>query len=343
MTRLLALMVAGAALVAGEAPERWAPHDHPAVVTQRLSGYTRPKRVLDLAAEVAARVVTVALDEGQAAGDEPAIVLDDALARLDEVRAGADLALAIAERDAAERERAFRADELERAATLAEREASSAAILDAARSAADQARHRAAAAEARRFQAEAALERAQEIVARHRLHAPAGWIVIRRLAEPGMLAASGATLLALADCATLAIELRLSEEEIAALRALPSVPVRFPGRDATASGRLARVDVAFDEHTRKRLVEIEVRGADAPEPSGGLPIAIELALADATGALLVPEAFVRAAYERASVRTEAGDELTVLPLRRADGMIAIAPTDLPAGVVLAPWPRAGAP
>ncbi len=40
MKRLLVLMAMGTALVAGEAPERWSPHEHPAAVTQRLSGST---------------------------------------------------------------------------------------------------------------------------------------------------------------------------------------------------------------------------------------------------------------------------------------------------------------
>jgi multidrug efflux pump subunit AcrA (membrane-fusion protein) len=351
---LLALLVLLGAAPAAETPTTWIPAEHPAVSERSITAFTRPRRTLAVAAEVSGRVVAVAVDVGQriAPGQASAVItLDDtqaviaralaqAAVRAAEQAAGSSaLALQAAEAEAALRERTagrtralaadgkLSAEELDTtvtAATLAT------LAMERARVATTQA---ATAVEQARLE----LQRAEDHLARHRIPAPAGWLVSARQVEPGALVAVGTPMLRVVDTGTLVVDLHLTTEEFTALRALPEPTLHFPRHgNRKVPAVLARIDAEFDPVTRKRRVELDLAGAAAPEALGGLEVAISFPLPDPSGALLVPVAFVRQSGERQSVRTQAGGEITVTVLRRQDGHLVVLPAALPAGVVLVP-------
>lgn len=376
MIRAAILLAAALAVVAAEGVEA-----APARIQRVIPGWTQPLAGLDLATEVAGRLVELRVQPGERiAGEAPVARLDAeladlavtaaavareegaaqiAVARAGEAAAAGSLAARRAERERrlSEREQAGRdseriaglhakglaSDQQREAVALALRQAELAASageadLAAAEAAAAQAAASRTAAEARLAGLDAALATARAHRARHELRAPAGWVVRERLAEPGTVVAAGQPVLRLADTSALVVALRLDEDELAAVRARAqagALTVRFAGgREAPAA--LRRVDVAYDAASRKRLVELLVDGAAAPEASGGLGLELIIEVPDPAGGLAVPEELVAWRVEQAWVRLAGGDERPVRVLRRTSGSVVLAPGSLPAGSRLLP-------
>ncbi|MFM2089709.1 MAG: hypothetical protein RLZZ127_198 [Planctomycetota bacterium] len=357
----LVLAVAGLAAAEGIAPE-------PAMIERRIAVWTAPIRTLDLAPEVSGRLVELRLQPGQAADGGIAIRLDPELADLAIAQAEADLAQAEAQAASARQSVAARRSDLVRRADeraqagrerdryarlrdeqrVSEQEADrvSLAATQAAQAeeaaAADLAAAAAAlaAAEAGERAAGVRLATARAQRARHDLAAPAGWTVLERLHEPGALVTAGTPVLRLADTGRLLVAARLDESELADLRrrfAAGSLDLRFAG-GATAAAALRRVDVQYDPASRKRLVELVVDGAAAPEASGGLQADLVLAVPDPAGGLAVPAACVQWRIEQPWVRLADGGDRPVQILRRDGDRIILAPRSLPADARVVAFP-----
>lgn len=350
--RFLTLVLLATAAASAE-PETWRPAEHPAEIVNRVHGVTRPARSLELASEVAGRVVELPLAEGAVvpdAGDgwSPALRIDDGLVAAERAAAVAAVAEAEAavatargELAIARREADHLAAELTRTETLVADERLSRRELDRARFEAERAQltveagaARLAAAAAAVDSAAAGLAQVDERRARHTVHAPAGWVVAERLVEPGAVVQPGSPLLRLHDVSTLEIALRLDEAEIAALGAGASVTLRFPAFDTSAEARLTRIDLGFDPASRKRLVLLRLAGEDAPVASGGLVAVVELRVPLAVGAVLVPSGFLVRGRERSYVELADGSRRAVVPLREHDGMVVLAADALEPDTVL---------
>lgn len=351
MTCLLLLAVL-AGLQAAEQPANWKPHEHPASIERGITGFTRPRRVVVVAAEVSGRVTGVALEVGQRVTDGQAkalVTIDDtqALIARDQAQAAltaaeqAAAAAALAEQSA-EAEAALRARTAARTKNLADQGKLSTEEADTtlttanlARIATERAKVATSQAATAVAQAKLDLARTNDHLARHQVPAPAGWLVSARLVEPGTLVAAGTPLLRVVDTTTLVVDLHLSVEEFAALRAAPTVRLQFPrhaGRAADAT--LARFDPDFDPVTRKRRVEIDLAGDAAPEAIGGLEAVVTLRMPDPSGALLVPWSYLGAASPR--VRLGGGGERSVTVVRRDGDHAVILPGVLPADAILVP-------
>jgi hypothetical protein len=162
-------------------------------------------------------------------------------------------------------------------------------------------------------------------------------VVAQRLVEPGTMVAAGTPLLRVVDTATLVVELHLTSEELAALRAEKRPTVRFPRHgDHRAPVTLARIDPEFDPLTRKHRVELDLIGDAAPEPLGGLEAVLSFPVSDPSGALLIPSSFVRTVGERQRVTTSDGQELVVTVIRAHGDQVAVLRSALPLGVELKP-------
>jgi len=334
-----------AALVPAE--EGYDPAAHPARIQRRIVAYTAPIRTLDLAAETPGRLAVVTLQPGERvpAGEQPVARLDDELAALAVAGAEAALAARRSEAEAHARDRAH----AERESARAERLFAEGRLAEQARDAVlrerDRARGLAEVAAGLIAAAEAELKTAVARRERHALRAPAGWVVVERLREPGALVAAGEPILRLADVSELVVQVRLDEAEVAALRAAETagtLVLRFAGADEAVPARVRRVDVTFDSASRKRLAELVVPAAAAPEASGGLAVELTLALADRSG-VEIPLALVAWRLERPLLRSAEGAELPVVPLRRTATVIVVAADALPPGTRLVPHPAATAP
>jgi multidrug efflux pump subunit AcrA (membrane-fusion protein) len=362
MMRFLPLVLAaGLSAADGIAPE-------PAVIERRVTLWTAPVSTLDLAPEVAGRLVALVPQPGESLPAGPVVRLDPELADLAVVQAEAALAQARAELAAAAAGRTARQADLRRSADgraqaerererfarlrdeqrvseteldrvgLAAAQAAQSEQAAAADAAAAEATHQAAEARQRTAEAQLATARAQRT--RHDLAGPAGWIVLARLHEPGAMLAAGTPVLRLADVSRLVLVARLDEEELGDLRrraAAAPLTLRFAG-GATAPAAVRRIDVQYDAASRKRLVELVVDGAAAPEASGGLQAELTLVVPDPSGGLAVPAACVQWRIEQPWVRLADGGERPVQILRRDGERVILAPRTLPADARLAPFP-----
>jgi multidrug efflux pump subunit AcrA (membrane-fusion protein) len=352
MGSLLLLLATVAA--AAEQPATWRPYEHPASIERTITGFTRPRRVVVVAAEVSGRVTAVAAEIGQRVTPEQAkalVLIDDTQATIARDQAQAALtaaeqaaAIAVLAQQSTEAEAALRGRTAARTRTLADQGKLSAEEADTtlttaelARIAAERAKVATAQAATAVAQAKLDLARANDHLARHRVPAPAGWLVAQRLVEPGTNIIAGTPLLRVVDTSTLVIELHLTSDELDALRAQPMPQARFPRHgDRRTAVTLARIDPEFDSVTRKHRVELDLAADTAPEAIGGLEAVVSFPVADPSGALFIPAAYVRTVGERQRVATTDGRELVVTIVRRSGDQVAVLPSALPAGVELKP-------
>lgn len=347
---LAALLVAG--LTASETTDdHWLPHAHPATHRRVLYSYTEPVQQMQLATEVAGRIDRLALDRGDRVPAGEAVIGIDQLPAELRLQA-AEARLATAERQvveaqtavaSAERSARFAEDEHQRLVALAEQEQVAQRQLDEASYQADLSRlqqelaaSRVAAAEAAVAEAQVAVAQARDLLQRHRITGPSGWLVTERLAQPESVVAAGTPILHLVDTSRLQCRFLLTEAEIAALRAQGTATLTFvdlAGQPATPA-ELHRIDPLHDPVTNKRLVECRLSGDAAPEASGGLRVGLELILPDPGDLISIPDRFVDRDLERFRVRSDSGTWLSITPLRRIDGQTLISAKDLPADVRL---------
>ncbi len=342
----------------------WKPHEHPATLVREVTGFTEPSRTVAIAAEFAGRVVEVRAEAGDRLGEPDrdgaapiVVLLDDRFATIARDRAQASLSQARVAREEvdkrlaiAQREEAYQKNEVERIRDLAERGKVRASDLDAAVFQADRAALRVAAEETAAASAEARVETArldvegaEERLKRHRIRGRAGWVVLERDVEPGAMVGPATPLLRLADVDTLAVTIRLSEPEIGALRSLgDDVELRFRHHDeAAVRARVHRIGVDHDPITNKRLVELRFEGAQAPSPTGGLEVRLQLEVDDPSGSLVIPREFLRERFEQTFVFLDDGRRLPVLPLRADAAVVLVSPNDLPVDAVLVTPPDSG--
>ncbi len=335
------------------AESEWTPAAHPAELERTIVGFTKPRRTLDIASEVSARIIAIHADVGaRIDGTKPLVLFDDtqaviaqkvaeaALVAAQQTTSAAELAIQAAEREAGLRERTAA-----RTKVLADDGKISAEELDMTHTAAsvaqvalEQARITHAQALTAQKQAALEVERANDFVQRHRIIAPEGWLVAKRNAEPGAMIAAGTPFMRVVDTSTLVIELYITTEELTAMRAQKNISIRFPRHNnASAPATLARLDPEFDPVSRKRRIELDVAGAEAPEAIGGLEVAVSISMPDPSGGLLIPSSFLRFAGERYSVRTNDGRDIIVTILRKQhDDHVVVLPDQLTNDVVIVP-------
>ena len=78
LSLFVTLLVISSSFIQAVEPETWKPSDHPAALERTITAFTRPRRQLDISAEVSGRVKTVRVDVGnRITGDDPVVVIDD--------------------------------------------------------------------------------------------------------------------------------------------------------------------------------------------------------------------------------------------------------------------------
>jgi membrane fusion protein (multidrug efflux system) len=241
-----------------------------------LTGTLRPRAQVQVVAEVAARLMRVARDEGaQVRKGEILAVLDDTDYRLANDRARAALAVAEANRAHAQAEKE-RADNLLKTGGITDRDHLSAQVaLQVADASFAQAR------------AEAAI--AGQQLARTEVRAPFAGRVAQRMPDPGSMLAAGTPVFTMVDDAVLEFEAQVASRDLAKVK--PGVPVQL-SVDALPheriEGRVARVEPLVDERSRSFRAVVQVRGR--PGLVGGLFARATVRVGDVEGAIVVPPA-----------------------------------------------------
>ncbi len=246
----------------------------------------------DLAAELPARVESIAVELGDRVEVEQALVeldteLLDRERRRARAQARADRAAAKgaeARRDAARRELA-RGEALSREAVVSEAE------LDGLRSTVEEAEAAAAAARARAesARAEAALLDAQ--IGHATIRAPFTGVVARRMVDPGAYVSTGTPVLRLVRAGALRIEFKIPESDIARVDVGDRVQIEARGvAGVSYTGVVARTSGEVQASDRSLLVEARL-GPDQAELGAlkpGMYAQVRVAVEAIDEALLVP-------------------------------------------------------
>ncbi|TVR44695.1 MAG: HlyD family efflux transporter periplasmic adaptor subunit [Planctomycetota bacterium] len=334
----------------------WHPHQHPAQIERRISGFTRAAAHLVIGSEDGGILRQLSLEVGDTVdGDEdwPVVArLDQTLAYERVAAAKASLAehqaqLAQMAKDIAraKRESDWWRQEQQRVAELAAEGRASTRDADELSFRADASELSLASLTLRRDAATAALRRSeaqlvseQHILSRHQLRAPRGWVVAARLLEPGSQVGPGSGVLELVRLDQLEIPLRLSEAELAAIR---NGPIHLSRRDGTRiQALLHAVDPRFDPQSRKRQVFLRIPAENDKDTQANLESGQEwtltLHLPDPNGGLRIPKAYLRQDLDQWLVRRSDGAWMQVRALRQeAEGLI-ISADGLAPGLALRP-------
>jgi membrane fusion protein (multidrug efflux system) len=239
-----------------------------------LTGTLKPRAQVQVVAEVAARLLRVAHDEGALVEKgEVLAVLDDTDCRLANDRARAALAVAEANRAHAQAEKE-RADNLLKSGGITDRDHLSAQVALQV-------------ADASLAQTRAEVAIAGQQLARTQVRAPFAGRVARRLPDPGSMLAAGSPVFTLVDDSVLKYEAQVPSRDLAKVR--PGVPVQLtldalPG--TRLEGRVARVEPLVDERSRSFRAVVEVPGQ--PGLVGGLFARATVRVGEVAGAVVVP-------------------------------------------------------
>lgn len=267
-----------------------------------LTGYTRPRYVMDLVGEEEGRCQKVLADVGQELGK------DGVYAQLDTTFIDLEIRKNQAEQKRIRANLDFIAKEVARYRTLVQKDLSDQSNLDRLSSSKEQNEF-----ELESLRIEEA--RLRERRARFAVRGKPGWRLISRGLQPGEWVKSGVSLGQAGDFSTLLVPFALSSEEYASLKAAKELSLRFP--DVAGSPRVAvrleRVSPDFDPETRKINVDLAF-GAGLPEMRGGLKAELSLSLPDPAGVVLVPQASVLERYEEFWLSRPGGENVKVFVL-----------------------------
>ncbi len=240
-----------------------------------LTGSLRPRAQVNVAAEVAARIVRLLKDEGdRVRAGETIAQLDATDFRLARDRATAALALAEANRSHALAER-DRADQLVKTGGITDKDRLAAQVaLQVAEASLAQVR------------AEAAI--AQQAVTRTEVTAPFSGRVAKRLADAGTLLAAGTPILTLVDDEVLEFRAQVPSADYDKVRIGSPVTVTVDALpDWRTSGTVARITPMVDERSRSFEVVVRVPGDQA---IAGLFARAAIGVREVPAAVVVPPA-----------------------------------------------------
>jgi RND family efflux transporter MFP subunit len=241
-----------------------------------LTGTLKPRKQVQVVAEVAARLLRVVRDEGARVGKgEVLAMLDDTDYRLANDRARAAQAMAEANRAHAQAEKE-RADNLLKTGGITDRDHLSAQVA-----------LQVGAASLAQAKAEVAI--AGQQLARTEVRAPFTGRVAKRFPDPGSMLAAGTPVFTMVDDSVLEFEAQVASRDLAKVK--PGVPVQLlvdALPKTRLAGRVARVEPLVDERSRSFRAVVEVPGQ--PGLVGGLFARATVEVGEIEGALVVPPA-----------------------------------------------------
>jgi multidrug efflux pump subunit AcrA (membrane-fusion protein) len=294
----------------------------PALKEIVLTGYTRSDTTLTVSAEVSGKVLRVNYDVGETVGEAPFFEIDPTFIdfQIESVRQSIEKIEAARKKNRSQV--AYLKKEFDRFDRLHKGERATEVRRDAALEEYTQAKLEAGTLAAEKQGLMITLEELLERKRRHRIHAPEGWVVVARQAEPGEIIAPNVPLARVADFRNLAIPLAVSGEELAAIQAMdPVFDARLDG--APVKARIAWINPEFNEETRKLSIELMLVDYGG-EHRGGLRFSLPLQVA-AEG-LWVPRRAVISRYDNPRVRLEStGETVNVMVLGESDDHLIIAP------------------
>ncbi|NOY39421.1 MAG: HlyD family efflux transporter periplasmic adaptor subunit [Nitrospirae bacterium] len=287
----------------------------------RLIGYTRKERTMTVSSEVSGRVFSVNYDVGQAVGKQPFIeieptFIDLEIEKTEQSIKRLDIALKRMQVRVAYLEKEFL-----RIDSLYSRARATGVKRDAAAQELEQARLELDSTAQERAVQGTVLRELSERKLRHSISAPRGWIVTKRMVEPGEVIQPGTPLAEVSDYSGLVVPFSLSGEELSAIKSLAEkFDAELEGVPVKAS--LKWINPEFDEKTRKLNVELTIRDFRG-QGRGGLMFVLPLQIR--SEGLFIPKAAVTSRYENPTVTVrETGEVVRLIPLGESGDYLRVA-------------------
>ena len=163
-------------------------------------------------------------------------------------------------------------------------------------------------------------KRLQEQLARHQIMAPPGFLLVKRLVEPGQWVSRGQRIGQAGDYHQLLVPLAVTAHQLHILKARPTIPVHLVDADITGHGSLFRISPAFDPKSHKTRLEILLNNetvAQLDHPQGGLRVMVTIREPAALDSFLVPASAVVERYEEHWLIRPNGSQLRIIVLGAA--------------------------
>ena len=157
----------------------------------------------------------------------------------------------------------------------------------------------------------------EERLKRFTIKAPAGWLVMERMLEPGEWVQQGMVVARVGDYRKLYVSMALDEDALNYVNDQTELSVYLPGRDKKIAARVARISPAFDPQTRKTLVDLEIDGAAAGF-RGGVRVELSISLESGQNEVLVAETALQRRYDDYFITLKGGKQVSVRLLGSAD-------------------------
>lgn len=275
-----------------------------ATTTITITGFTRPKTILDITSEVSGRCDEVLADIG-----EP-IPADTIFARIDSTFIELELQANAIARAQTQKTLAFDHKQAGRYKQLVTTKASAQTRLEELELKYEQ-------TELKLQQLNTEHERLRETLARHTIHAPAGWLLIERQLEAGEWVIVGKPGARVGDYQHLIVPVAVGSDELNYLQATARFPLYMTDADIQGMGSTLRISPNFDPATRKTKVEISLSDdtlARMTDKRGGLRVEIPIIINDPMQAFLLPPEAIEERYEENWLTHENGDTFRVIIL-----------------------------
>lgn len=240
-----------------------------------VSGVLEARRSVSLFAETEGQVIALGADElDRVEADQELVRIDPLLAEVAVERAEASVARRRSELSLAR-------SNLKRRSSLADRGAASGSVLEDAISSEQ-------VAEAALRESLAELRRAQDDLRKKSIRAPFAGVLRTFDVEEGEYVRAGQALGELLDLERVRIRIGVSDREVVAVRSGQAVRVQaeaYP--EETFQGEIVRVGAAWDTHTRKFPVEVELDNSDG-RLLPGMIARVSFYLGEATTLQVIP-------------------------------------------------------
>lgn len=241
-----------------------------------LTGFTRERSNINLVSEIAGKVVKVNADIGGAVPASGVFAcIDDTYVNLELKAVDADIASHKVDMD-------FYKKQVDRHRQLVDKKNVPQSLLDEFE---------------RQFEASKLAiksevikkQRLEENKKRHCIKAPIGWKVFDRKIEPGQWVSSGELVGEVGDFSRLLIPFALTHHELLALKSNENnLMVTLTDYDLKSRAKIERISPAFDEQTRKILVDLVIE-EELPDYRGGMRVDLVLGLPEENHVYLIPK------------------------------------------------------
>jgi len=291
----------------------------PYVRTVGLSSWTRPQTLVSVSAETSGKCRTVLVDVGDRVPENGIVVeLDDTFVRL-------DLAKNRISQEQAQRQLDEEKKNLRRYTELINKKSTPQATYDQAALQADLYNYS-------RELLKIEEQSLTELLARHTVSTQPGWIVTRRLIEPGEYVRQGEPLLEVGDFRTLLATFLLTVQELDSLRKMAAIELEFPALNRTVAAQLHQISPLYDGASKKIEVELRLDAGGHPGMRAGLQTQLTVEGEEVPGQFVVPASALINRYEAHWLQAADGGRHKVILLGYASkGLAIIAGADLAMG------------